>query len=67
MDAATETSTLLFTSVTEITEVLLPVELETLADCLLAAAILAVAGSVDEETSTEVACPSPKNQEVATG
>ena len=48
-------------------EVLLPVEPETLADCLLDAAILAVAGSVDEETTTEVACSSPKNQEVATG
>ena len=46
---------------------LLPVEPETLADCLLDAAILAVAGSVDEETTTEVACSSPKNQEVATG
>ena len=58
---------LLFTSVTEIAEVLLPVELETLAVDALDADTEATEESVEAETETATACSAPKNQDVATG
>ena len=67
MVAATETSTLLLISVTEIAEVLLPVDPDTTAVCLLDAETEAVVDSVDAATATVVVCVAPKNQDVATG
>ena len=58
---------MLLTSVTEIAEVLLPVDPDTTAVCLLDAETEAVADSVDAATVTVVVCVAPKNQELATG
>ena len=58
---------MLLTSVTEIAEVLSPVDPDTTAVCLLDAETEAVADSVDVAIATVVVCVAPKNQELATG
>lgn len=46
---------------------LLPVDPDTTAVCLLDAETEAVVDSVDAETATVVVCVAPKNQDVAIG